>query len=73
MCCMQSCPVAYVREAKVCKEDRRVCCADTEFWVDHEEPTAALATLRGKGVEWPLGELPEGHEYLAIVTTTDSV
>jgi len=67
---MQTCPVEYVAKAKLCEEHRRVCCTDTEFWVDHEEPKAALATLREKGAEWQLGELPEGHEYLALVTTT---
>ena len=33
----------------------------------------ALATLRGKDIEWPLGELPERHKYLTIIEATGSV
>lgn len=70
---MQSSPVPYVKEAKLhgslfgCVEDGSVSCADTAFWVDHEEPLAALASVRAKGVKWPFGDLPDGHEFLIIV------
>ncbi len=44
-----------------------MCCADTEFWVDHSEPEEALKAVRGKGIAWPFGGFPEGHEFLVIV------
>ena len=71
---MESCPVGYVREAKLrgslfqgAVGDGAVSCADTGFWVDHEEPLRALEIVRGKGIIWPFGELPVGHEFLVIV------
>jgi hypothetical protein len=75
---MKLSPVKYVREAKVTgslfegtidgqEENRIVCCADTEFWVDHSEPEEALEAMKGKGIAWPFGDLPEGHEFLVIV------
>ncbi|KAH6691677.1 hypothetical protein F5X68DRAFT_229526 [Plectosphaerella plurivora] len=36
---------------------------NTDFWVDHEEPMQALSSLQE---QWPLGNLPEGHEYLLV-------
>ena len=39
---------------------------DTEFYVDHDEPLAALQTFKAAG-RWSLGELLEGHEFLIIV------
>jgi hypothetical protein len=76
---MQSCPVAYVTQAKLhgslfdsLVDDKSVSCADTGFWVDHEEPLAALISVREKGIDWPLGDLPEGHEFLIIVNTKTS-
>ena len=65
-------PVAYIRDAKLqgtlFGEEREggVCCADTQFWVDHEEPLTALAQVK-KRVAWPFGELPEGCEFLVLV------
>ena len=70
---MESCPVGYVAEAKLGGGEEKVCLADTKFWVDHGEPMAALARLRKGGVEWPLGELPDGCEFLAIVSATESL
>ncbi|KAE9378623.1 hypothetical protein N431DRAFT_396406 [Stipitochalara longipes BDJ] len=76
---MASCPVSYVKTAKLrgslyesAGEDRNedggvVSCADTGFWVDHQEPEKALRVLEEKGVEWPLGKLPEGCEFLVLV------
>jgi hypothetical protein len=70
---MQSCPVNYVNEAKLhgslfgVVDDGSVSCVDTAFWVDHEEPLAALESVRAKGIAWPFGDLPEGHEFLIIV------
>ncbi|XMA11070.1 hypothetical protein WAI453_003861 [Rhynchosporium graminicola] len=71
---LASCPVKYVREAELhgalfedSPVDGRVSCADTQFWVDHQEPDAALKIIERRGILWPLGHLPEGHEYLLIV------
>lgn len=72
---MKSCPVGYVQAAEPrgmlfsqsTDDDGALSCADTEFWVDHREPLEALETIRRKGIVWPLGELPEGHEFLILV------
>ena len=71
---MASCPVTYVRDAKLrgapfedATIDETISCADTQFWVDHGEPDEALSVIKDKGINWPLGYLPEGHEYLLIV------
>jgi predicted GNAT family acetyltransferase len=71
---MASCPVGYVKEAKLRGElfegevaDGTVSCADTDFWVDHGEPLEALKIVREKGITWPFGELPDGHEFLVVV------
>ncbi|KAG2034199.1 hypothetical protein BDR03DRAFT_965754 [Suillus americanus] len=37
----------------------------TEFYVDHAEPLAVLGQYKLKG-QWCLGELLDGHEFLAI-------
>ncbi|KAJ7453084.1 hypothetical protein FB451DRAFT_1354284 [Mycena latifolia] len=40
----------------------------TKFFVDHREPLETIAEFqRQYGDIWPLGELPEGHEFLIIV------
>ncbi|THW46452.1 hypothetical protein D6D21_03907 [Aureobasidium pullulans] len=71
---MASCPIDYVRTARLRGSafesnvhDGTISCADTKFFVDHAEPHAALDALRDKGIKWPLGRLPEGHEFLAFV------
>ncbi|CZT02215.1 uncharacterized protein RAG0_09474 [Rhynchosporium agropyri] len=76
---LASCPVKYVREAELygalfedSPVDGRVSCADTQFWVDHQEPDAALKIIERRGILWPLGHLPEGHEYLLIVKVGDT-
>ena len=38
----------------------------TEFYVNHDEPLAALQIFKASR-KWPLGELLEGHEFLIIV------
>ncbi|KAH7329922.1 hypothetical protein BKA65DRAFT_355516, partial [Rhexocercosporidium sp. MPI-PUGE-AT-0058] len=72
---MATCPVTYVRDAKLpgaLFEDEAVdgtaSCADTQFWVDHRETDEALDIIRQKGRVWPLGYLPEGHEYLLLIS-----
>jgi hypothetical protein len=72
---MAASPVQYVKDAKLKGsifglDDGAVCCADTQFWVDHTEPLAALATVKTK-VDWPFGELPEGCEFLVLVKSAE--
>ncbi|CAD6442593.1 c9b8a773-5de2-459c-bc87-4cb9654c492d [Sclerotinia trifoliorum] len=75
---MKSCPVEYVRDAKIRGSlfaegdegtdlDGTVACANTQFWVDHKEPLDALGVLREKGIVWPFGELPDGCEFMVLV------
>jgi hypothetical protein len=71
---MYASPVEYVRTAKLRGSlfdddtaDGTVSCANTNFFVDHTEPLEALAAVHAKGVFWPFGELPEGHEFLVFV------
>ncbi|EEU33995.1 uncharacterized protein NECHADRAFT_85402 [Fusarium vanettenii 77-13-4] len=40
--------------------------ADTQFFISHEEPDAAMNDALSQG-RWPLGNLPEGHEYLLVL------
>ncbi|KAH0353079.1 hypothetical protein KCU81_g1851, partial [Aureobasidium melanogenum] len=69
-----SCPVNYVRTAKLRGSlfdsevtDGTVSCADTGFFVDHAESDTALDEIQRKGIEWPFGRLPEGHEFLVFI------
>jgi hypothetical protein len=55
--------ISYLKDKPVIVEGS-LCVVNTDFSVDHEEPLAALAAL---GAGWALGELPDGHEFLAIV------
>ncbi|CAJ2508386.1 Uu.00g134120.m01.CDS01 [Anthostomella pinea] len=70
---MKSSPIRYIHDAKLCgslfnTEDSTglVSGVDTGFFVDHGEPLEALSLVR-ETWNWPLGELPDGHEYLLIV------
>lgn len=44
----------------------------TEFYVDHDEPLAALQVFKERG-KWSddMGELLEGHEFLIILALPD--
>ena len=70
---MAASPVQYVRDAELkgClsgnKDEGVVCCADTGFWVGHTKPLNKLAGVKGRGVEWPFGDLPEEREFLVRV------
>jgi hypothetical protein len=71
---MDASPVEYVRTAKPRGSlfeddisDGTISCADTNFFVDHTEPSEALAAVHTKGVSWPFGKLPEGYEFLVFV------
>ena len=70
---MRASPISYVRDAKVSgslfdPEDTSgmVSGVNTNFFVDHTEPLEALAWVRDH-VDWPLGELIDGHEFLLIL------
>ena len=39
---------------------------NTNFFVDHTEPLEALASVK-ENMDWPLGELTDGHEFLLIL------
>ncbi|KAF1972577.1 hypothetical protein BU23DRAFT_534905 [Bimuria novae-zelandiae CBS 107.79] len=59
--------------------DHSGCCAFTNFWVDHTEPERVLENLRGSPsavsqvlVKWPLGELPDGCEFLVLIKNKDA-
>lgn len=71
---MDTSPVEYVRTARLHGSlfdnkvsDGTVSCADTNFFVDHAEPDAALEAVPSRGPKWPPGRLPEGHEFLALM------
>lgn len=70
---MAASPVPYVRDAKLCGSlfeenvsDGAVSCADTAFHVDHAEPLEALEALEERDIQWPLGNLREGCEFLVL-------
>jgi hypothetical protein len=75
---MASSPIAYVRDAKLhgtlfgdsaTDTNGLVCGVNTEFFVDHGEPLSALAWLQEQDI-WPLGSLPDGHEFLLMFEST---
>ena len=67
-------PVAYVKDAQLrgsCFDSEHkvsglVSSAFTNFYVDHDEPLAALAEVR-EYMDWPLGELLDGDEFLVLL------
>ena len=70
---IEASPVEYVHKmllrGSLFKEDctsGAVSAVYTEFYVDHEEPLAALQNFKDTG-RWALGELLEGHEFLIIL------
>lgn len=70
---MKTSPISYVKEAELrgslfdSKDTNGVVSSvDTKFFVDHTEPLEALAWAR-EGLEWPLGELFDGYEFLLII------
>ena len=70
---MKISPIHYVKTAKprgslFSPEDSSgmVSSVFTNFFVDHTEPLEALAWVR-EGLDWPLGELLEGHEFLLMI------
>ena len=72
---MKASPIGYVKDAKLrgsvfSPDDNSglVSCVDSGFFVDHTEPLEALAWVR-EWMEWPLGELLDGHEFVLIFET----
>ncbi len=70
---MAASPVTYVKNAKLRgtvfdpgDTSGLVSSVDSGFFVDHNEPLEALAWLR-EDMEWPLGELFDGHEFLLVL------
>ena len=68
---LEASPVSYIKDAKLSgnlfdSKDPKGSCVNTEFFVDHEEPLKVLETIR-QSWQWPLGDLPEGHEYLLVL------
>ena len=70
---MEQSPVEYVRTAELRGKlfdpnntSGALASVSTNFFVDHAEPLEALNWVR-QGMEWPLGELLEGHEFLLLI------
>ncbi len=70
---MRASAILYVKDAKLCgtvfdPEDSTglVAGVNTEFFVDHTEPLKVLKQVRRK-LTWPLGDLPDGYEFLLVV------
>ena len=64
--------IGYLKTAKPCGTIFQAGCDTgavlsvfTEFYVDHEEPLEVLDKFKARG-NWCLGELLDGHEYLAL-------
>ncbi|CAG8136132.1 unnamed protein product [Penicillium nalgiovense] len=70
---MKSSPVPYIQDATLRgtifqPEDTSglVLGVNTSFFVHHEEPQKVLQVVR-ENLQWPLGDLPDGHEYLLVM------
>lgn len=74
---MAESPISYIREAKLrgtlfdAEDDTGlVCGVDSSYFVDRNEALTCLNLFNGypKGSrnEWPLGDLPVGHEFLFL-------
>lgn len=70
---MSASPIPYIRDAELRgtifgSDDTTgiVSGVNTKFFVDHEEPLDALRLVQ-EDWQWPLGDLPDGYEYLIIM------
>ncbi|EXA53662.1 hypothetical protein FOVG_01397 [Fusarium oxysporum f. sp. pisi HDV247] len=70
---MKESPIQYIKDAAVCGTlfdandvSGLISGVDTGFFVDHEEPLQALQQVQDDR-NWPLGNLPNGHEFLLLV------
>jgi hypothetical protein len=66
-------PIEYLKNIKLhgslfedCSPDMIVSCADTQFYVNHDEPLKVLKVFMDSNY-WCLGNLLDGHEFLIIV------
>ncbi|KAK3687398.1 hypothetical protein B0T22DRAFT_534810 [Podospora appendiculata] len=75
---MAASPITYVKDAEPRGllftapsggADGLVSAVNSNFFVDHDEPLAALEWLTARGL-WPLGELRDGHEFLLVFETS---
>ncbi|KAG1732317.1 hypothetical protein EDB19DRAFT_1912157 [Suillus lakei] len=73
---LQFSPISYLNDTQlkgVLFEDNcdngSISSVFTKFYVDHTEPLKVLAHYKNKG-QWCLGELADGHEFLAIFPIT---
>ena len=71
---MKGSPIRYVKDAELRgspfdPEDTSgvISSVYTKFFVDHTEPLEALSWVR-EGLDWPLGELLDGYEFLVMIT-----
>lgn len=54
------------------ENDGTICCVETEFFMEHEEALQALDYLEThKKIQWPLGDLLEGSEFVLLVENMD--
>lgn len=54
------------------EDDGTICCVETEFFMEHDEALQALDYLENsRGVQWPLGDLLEGVEFILLVENID--
>jgi hypothetical protein len=72
---MKASPIDYVQSARLqgslfhpADSSGLVSCVDTGFFVDHEEPLEALRWVK-ENMDWPLGELLDGHEFIMVLPT----
>lgn len=70
---MKASPIRYIRVAKLRgslfdpeNASGLASSVDIGFWIDHTEPLNALVRAR-EAIDWPLGELNDGHEFLLIL------
>lgn len=70
---MKASPIKYVKNAVLSgslfhpnTSTDLISGVDTGFFVDHEEPLSALDHIK-RVCDWPLGALPDGHEFLVVV------
>ena len=73
---MKVSPISYIKDAELRgslfdPEDTSgaISSVNTRFFVDHTEPLKALKWVR-EGLDWPLGELLDGYEFLLMIDST---
>ena len=71
--CMAYSPVRYIREGKMngslwgLGDTTGVATLDTTFLVERQGMREAMRSMTERGRQWPLGGLPEGHEWVCMV------